>query len=98
MEVGRKKSIDVTISKIAELFYDEFHLTTPPFITLLNHKTQCFHYYGRKYYKGIIETSNLKSRVAQVIEEAKKTIQKDVDVLTWFKYESNEKTKEFLQS
>ena len=98
MEVGSKKSIDVTISKIAELFYDEFHLTTPPFITLLNHKTQCFHYYGRKYYKGIIETSNLKSRVAQVIEEAKKTIQKDVDVLTWFKYESNEKTKEFLQS
>ena len=101
MQVGSKKTIDVTLSKIAELFYDEFHLKTPPFIALLNHKTQCFHYYGRKYYKDIIETSdndNIKSRVAQVIKKTKKTIQKDADILRWFEDESNEKTKEFLQS
>jgi len=101
MQVGSKKTIDVTLSKIAELFYDEFHLKTPPFIALLNHKTQCFHYYGRKYYKDIIKTSdndNIKSRVAQVIKKTKKTIQKDADILRWFEDESNEKTKEFLQS
>ena len=99
MQVDSKKTIDVTLSKIAKLFYDEFHLKTPPFITLLNHKTQCFHYYGRKYYKNIIETSdtdNIKSRVAQVINKVRALIREDADVLGWLKDESSDKTREFL--
>lgn len=65
-----EKTFDSTITKIAAIFQKEFHLKLPPFITLVNHETQCFHYYGKQYYNKLISDHvEMKERIPGVIKE-----------------------------
>ena len=50
--IGRK-TFDDTLSRIATRLHSEFHLQVPPFLNLISPQTQCFHYYGRKYFKKL---------------------------------------------
>lgn len=81
-----EKTFDSTITKIAVIFQNEFHPTLPPFITLVNHKTQCFHYYGKQYYeKLILDQVEMKERIPEVIKEVFDIISKsEPSIKAWY--------------
>lgn len=53
--MNEEKSFDGTVTRLLRLLQDEFNLNTPVYVLLINPKTQCFHYYGKEYYREIID-------------------------------------------
>ncbi len=97
--MGSKKDIDSTLTEIAKRFQDEFYLKTPPFIILLKSKTQCFHYYGREYFKEYIRSNNVDlKRLTEALNKAKEVINSDKEIKRWYEEVSNENTKAFLNN
>lgn len=80
------KTFDGTITSIATKFSKEFSLESPPFITLINPDTQCFHYYGKKYYKKVIKDSSvLQQRIPDVISAVFNVINNNDYMKLWYR-------------
>lgn len=95
-----EKTFDSTITKIARIFESEFLPTLPSFITLVNHQTQCFHYYGKKYYKDLILASEeMKKGIPEVIKEVINIINMPVpNIKKWYEKCLTERTLNYLNN
>lgn len=94
------KTFDGTITAIAKKFNVEFPSKSQPFITLINPYTQCFHYYGKEYYRDVIDKSpNSRSylnRISGVICNVLNFIKDNKYINLWYKRNLNEKNVEYL--
>lgn len=80
------KTFDSTITEIATKFSKEFSSDSPPFITLINPDTQCFHYYGKKYYERVISNdSSLRIRIPDVIRKVFDFINNNEYMKLWYR-------------
>ena len=95
-----EKTFDSTITKIAFIFQNEFHPTLPPFITLVNHETQCFHYYGKQYYNKLISDHvEMKERIPEVIKKVINIINRPVpNIKKWYEKCLTERTLNYLKN
>ncbi|MBF8275356.1 MAG: hypothetical protein HW390_429 [Candidatus Brocadiaceae bacterium] len=84
--IAGEKDIDNTISKIAEKLREEFRSDKiSPFVALINPNTQCFHYYGRTYYKKLLYTSEKKKEMLNdVIKEVYEIVNAENDIIEWY--------------
>ena len=89
--IGSEKGLDNTTSKIANKLYEEFcssefaQLNVLPFVTLINPITQCFHYYGKEYYKKWLPRSTEEmERIIKIIPRVSTLINKGNILRRWY--------------
>lgn len=97
--VAGEKDIDNTISKIAKILREEFRPSKiPPFVALINPNTQCFHYYGKTYFKELLWASEKKKDMLNnVIKEVFEIVNTENDIIEWYNAKNLfQKAKDYL--